>query len=76
MLALGGLTSIAVGSVLLISASTSLKNTLELTEKRADLTVAAIERGVSDNLAPGRNMIRDIAVRVADGSLDLADRDR
>ena len=76
MLALGGLTGVAVGSVLLVSASASLKNTLELTEKRAELTVTSIERGVTDNLAPAQNMIREIARRVADGSLDLADRNR
>ena len=73
MLALGGLTGVAVGSVLLVSASASLKNTLELTEKRAELTVTSIERGVTDNLAPAQNMIREIARQVADGSLDLAD---
>ncbi len=63
MTALGGLIGIAVGSVLLISASASFKNTLELTEKRSELTVAAIERGVGDNLAPAQNLIRDIAHR-------------
>jgi adenylate cyclase len=76
MLALGGLTSIAVSSVLLISASASFKNTLELSGKRTELTVAAIERGLSDNLAPSQNMIEAIAEQVADGTLDLADRDR
>lgn len=76
MLALGGLTSLAVGSVLLISAIASFKNTKELTQKRAELTVAAIERGVTDNLGQAQNMILDIADRVADSSLDLADRPR
>ena len=76
MLALGGLTSIAVGAVLLISTYASLQNTLELTEKRAELTVAAIERGVADTLAQGQNLLGDIAARVANGSLDLADRAR
>ncbi len=76
MTALGGLTGIAVGSVLLISASVGFGNTLELTQKRAELTVTAIERGVGDNLAPARNLIRDIAKRVADGTLDIADRNR
>lgn len=76
MTALGGLTGIAVGSVLLISASVGFRNTQELTQKRAELTVTAIERGVADNLAPAGNLIRDIARRVADGTLDLADRNR
>ncbi len=76
MTALGGLTGIAVGSVLLVSISAGYRNTLELTEKRAELTVAAIERGVRDRLAPAQNLIEDIARRVAEGSLDLADRDR
>lgn len=75
MLALGGLTSIAVGSVLLISAYASFKNTKELTQKRAELTVTAIERGVADTLGQAQNMISDIANRVDDGSLDLEDRD-
>ena len=76
MLALGGLTGISVGSVLFVSATASLKNTQELTAKRAELTVAAIERGVMDNLAPSRNMIHEIALRVSNGTLDLADRER
>jgi adenylate cyclase len=76
MLALGGLTGISVGSVLLISASASLKNTQELTAKRAELTVTAIERGVMVNLAPARNMIQEISRRVTNGTLDLADRTR
>lgn len=76
MTALGGLTCIAVGSVLVISATASYQITLELTQKRAELTVAAIERGVTDNLAPAKNLLRDIARRIANGSLDLADRNR
>lgn len=76
MLALGGLTGISVGSVLLISASASLKSAQELTAKRAELTVTAIERGVMVNLAPAQNMIHEIARRVTNGTLDLADRNR
>ena len=75
MLALGGLTGISVGSVLLISATASLKNTQELTAKHAELTVAAIERGVMNNLTPSRNMLNEIARRVTNGKLDLADRE-
>ncbi len=71
-----GLTGIAVGSALLISASASFKNTAELTEKRSEQTVATIKRGVGDNLAPAQKLIQDIARRFADGSLDLADRNR
>jgi adenylate cyclase len=76
MLALGGLTGISVGSVLFISASASLKNTRELTAKRAELTVTSIERGVMANLAPAQNMIQEIARRVTNGTLELADRTR
>ncbi|MEP4199285.1 MAG: adenylate/guanylate cyclase domain-containing protein [Aliishimia sp.] len=76
MLALGGLTGVSVGSVLLVSASASLKNTQELSAKRAELTVTAIERGITDNLAPAQNMINEIARRVDQGILDLADRNR
>lgn len=76
MLALGGLTGISVGSVLLIAASASLKNTQELTAKRAELTVAAIERGLMVNLAPAQDMIQEIARRVTNGTLELADRTR
>lgn len=74
MIALGGLNAVAVGSVLLISDLASAKNTQELTRKRAELTVAAIERGVAGDLDLARSMIHDIAERVANGSLDLADR--
>jgi adenylate cyclase len=76
MLALGGLTGVSVGSVLFISASTSLKNTWELSAKRTELTVAAIERGIADNLAPAQDMIHEIARRVSNGTLDLKDRNR
>ena len=49
---------------------------MELTEKRAELTVAAIERDVGDNLAPAQKLIQNIARRFADGSINLADRNR
>jgi hypothetical protein len=57
-------------------ATASLKNTQDLTAKRANLAVAAIERGVIKNLAPSRNMINEIALRVSNSTLDLADRER
>ena len=76
MIALGGLTAIATGTVLVISASASIKNTLELTRQRAELTISAVERAVADHLQPGPDLIAGISGRVADGSLDLAESQR
>ncbi|MBL8906515.1 MAG: adenylate/guanylate cyclase domain-containing protein [Rhizobiales bacterium] len=74
MIALGGLTAIAVGTVLFVSASASIKNTLELTNMRARLTISAVERGVFEHVKPARNLIADLSRRVADGTLDINDR--
>ena len=75
MLALGGLTAIAVGTVLFVSASASIKNTLELTDMRARLTISAVERGVFEHVKPARDLIADLSRRVANGTLDISDRD-
>ena len=61
MLALGGLTAVATGTILVVSASASIKNTLELTRQRADLTISLVERSVADHLLPGRNLIAGIS---------------
>lgn len=76
MVALGGLTAVAVGTVLFVSASASVKNTLELMQARAELTISAVERGVADHVAPARNLVGDFSQRVANGSLNLRDRDQ
>lgn len=76
MIALGGLTAIAVGTVLFVSASASIKNTLELTDMRARLTISAVERGVFEHVKPARDLIADLSRRVSDGTLDINDRDR
>lgn len=76
MIALGGLTAVATGTVLVISASASIKNTLELTRQRAELTISALERAVADHLQPGPDLVAGIRSRIADGSLDLADSGR
>ncbi len=76
MLALGGLTAIAVGTVLYVSASASIKNTLELTDMRARLVISAVERGVFEHVKPARDLIADLSRRVSDGVLDINDRDR
>ena len=74
MVAIGGLTAIAVGTVLFVSASASIRNTMELMRNRADLTISAVERGVFDHMAPARNLIEDLSRRVADGTLDVSDQ--
>jgi len=76
MLALGGLTAISAGTILVVSATASIKNTLELTRLRADQTISMVERGVAEHLMPGRNLITGIGQRIADGSLDIADSER
>jgi adenylate cyclase len=76
MLALGGLTAIAVGTVLFVSASASIKNTLELTDMRARLTISAAERGVFEHVRPARDLIANLSRRVSDGTLNINDRNR
>ena len=76
MLALGGLTAIATGTILVVSAAANIKNTLELTRQRAELTISLVERSVADHLLPGRNLIAGISKGIADGSLDIGDARR
>ncbi len=73
MAAIGGLTAIAVGTVLYVSASTSIRNTLELMRNRAELTISAVERGVFDHMEPARDLIADLSRRVTEGKLDIND---
>lgn len=75
MLAIGGLTGVAVGTVLFVSASASIRNTLELMGARAQLTVSIVEQGVSDHVSPARDLIADISMRIAQSSLDINDSD-
>lgn len=75
MVAIGGLTAIAVGTVLFVTATASVRNTLELMGVQARLTIAAVERGVEDHVRPARNVIAGIRRRVAEGSLDIDDHD-
>ncbi len=74
MIAIGGLTAIAVGGVLYVSISTSIRNTLELMRSRAELTISAVERGVFDYMEPARDLIADLSRRVTEGTLDIEDR--
>jgi adenylate cyclase len=74
MVAIGGLTAIAVGTVLFVSVSTSIRNTLELMRNRAELTISAVERGVFDHMEPARDLIADLSRRVTEGKLDISDR--
>ncbi len=76
MLALGGLTAIAAGTILFVSAAASIRNTLDLTRQRAELTISLVERGVAEHLMPGRNLVTAISRSVASGSLDIADSRR
>jgi adenylate cyclase len=76
MLAIGGLTAVAVGAVLVVSATANIKNTLELMRSRAQLTINAVERGVLDHLQPAQVLIEDLSRRVSQGTLDIDDRER
>ena len=76
MIALGGLTAVSVGAVLFVSASASLKNTLELMRARAELTISLVERGVADHIAPARQIIDDLRGRMARSELDINDEAR
>jgi len=75
MVAIGGLTALAVGTVLFVSASTSIRNTVELMRNRAELTISAVERGVFDHMEPARDLIADLSRRVTNGTLDINDRE-
>jgi adenylate cyclase len=76
MVAIGGLTAISVGTVLVVSASANIRNTLELMQGRAQQTISAIERGVAGHVAPARNLIAHMSRRVAEGSLDIGNREQ
>jgi adenylate cyclase len=76
MLAIGGLTALAAGTVLFVSAGASIRNTLELMRARAQLTISALEQGVSGHVAPAQHLIVGITGRIARSSLDINDRDR
>ncbi len=73
MLAIGGLTAIGGGTVLFISAAASIRNTLDLMRSQAQLTISLIELGVSEHVAPARELIADISSRVARSTLDIYD---
>jgi len=76
MVAIGGLIVVAVGTVLFVSASANVRNTLELMRKRAELTVSAVTAGVSDHMLPAERLIADISGRIARGELDINDKER
>ena len=70
MFAIGGLVALAMGAVLAISATANVKNTLELLNRRAALTVSLVETGVANHVVPVRNLIAHIQRLVLDGDLD------
>lgn len=71
--AIGGLTAIAVGSVLLVTATASVKNTLELVQSRANLTMLTVERGIIEHVSPVQNLIHHFRHMVSDGEIDIDD---
>jgi len=69
MTAIGGLVALAVGAVLLVSATANVKNTLELLNRSAALTVTMVDRGVEDYVTPARSLIAHFRRMVDDGRL-------
>lgn len=71
----GGLTALAVGLVLAISAYSSLTGTRSLMRDQALMFVSSFEHSIKQHLAPAENMIRHIKTLVESEQLDLDDRE-
>lgn len=71
MLAIGGLVAISVGTVLFVSSSANVKNTFELLNRRAALTVTLVEQNVDSYVSPTKDMLVHIRQLVDEGSLDI-----
>ncbi len=67
MTAIGGLVALAVGAVLLVSATANVKNTLELLNRSAALTVTMVDRGVAQYVEPARSLIAHVRRIVSEG---------
>lgn len=71
--AFGGLTALAVGLVLAISAFSGLTSTRELMRDQALMVVDSFENRIKQHLAPAENLIGHIENLVNTGQLDLED---
>lgn len=71
MTAIGGLVALAVGAVLMVSATANVKNTLELLNRRAALTVSMVDRGVANYVKPARSLIAHFRRMVGEGKVSL-----
>lgn len=68
--ALGGLTAIAVATVLYVLASANIRNTLDLNRNRVQITISATEDSITRHLMPARSLLDELRRRVeADGTV-------
>ena len=76
MVAIGGLVALSVSAVLFVSSSATIKNTFELLNRRAALTVTLVEQSVNAYVSPTKDMLVHIRQLVEEGSLDINDSDQ
>ncbi|PLX32726.1 MAG: hypothetical protein C0605_17535 [Hyphomicrobiales bacterium] len=71
----GGLTALAVGLVLVLSAWSGLSSTRSLMREQALLTLDSFTHSIRQHLAPASNLIEYLRNQVERGNLDLDDRE-
>ena len=73
---LGALVALAAGTVLWLGIGSAAESTRSLIQERSDTVLNTLEQQLRSRLEPINHQARWIASLVADGTLDLADRDR
>lgn len=72
--AIGVLIFLSVGTVLAITAGANFRNTFELMRGSGELTMGNLETSLSDYIEPARDLAEHIVQLVADGLIDLKDK--
>ena len=73
--AIGGLVTLAAGSVLLLSAYANFKNTSELTLSRGQIFMATLREDVKQHVEPVSDIVEFLVRQAADGEFDPAFKD-
>lgn len=73
--AIGLLILISVGTVLFITAGANFRNTFELLRNSGELTMNGLETSVRSYVGPAQDLADHIVRLVADGTIDLSDKD-
>jgi adenylate cyclase len=73
--AIGGLVTLAAGSVLLLSAYANFKNTSELALSRGQIFMATLQEDVKQHVKPVADIVEFLVRQAADGEFDPAFKD-